>query len=134
MFHPRVQAKGTPLPQSAELTLRQFIQENFTQLRNAAELLAGHRGAQIVDAIMDSLQSAMPPDRRAWNALRDLLGILTLEHVHDEAREEAMLFARVDPTSPVVEDICLLTDGLRMALEPLVADQPFIGNLLMSAA
>jgi hypothetical protein len=73
-------------------------------------------------------------DRPTCKALRDLLGILTLEHVHDDTRIEAMLFAEIDPADPVVEDICLLTDGLRDVLEPMLAEQPDIREHLQFAA
>lgn len=116
------------------MNLRRFIDANFAALQNAAELLAGRRGKKVVTTILEGLQNASAVDRRAWNALRDLLGILTLEHVHDETRVEATLFAQIDLADPVVEDICLLTDGLRDVLELLVADQPEIRDHLQFAA
>lgn len=45
--------------------------------------------------------------------VNDLLAILTLEHVHDCDRDESGYFAEIDPADPIVEDICLLADGLR---------------------
>ena len=50
-------------------------------------------------------------------ALDDLLDLLMLEHVHDPDRIEAGRFALIDPASPVVEEICLLADGLNARLE-----------------
>ncbi|MDF1710247.1 MAG: hypothetical protein V7698_08755 [Paracoccaceae bacterium] len=135
MFHSRHRAQGTPaLTTPALMNLRRFIDENFAALHNAAELLAGRRGKKVVTTILEGLQNASAVDRRTWNALRDLLGILTLEHVHDETRVEAMLFTQIDLADPVVEDICLLTDGLRDVIEPLVADQPEIRDNLQFAA
>ena len=135
MFHLRQRAQGTPaLSTPALMNLHQFIDANFGALQNAAELLAGRRGKKVVTTILEGLQNASAVDRRTWTALRDLLGILTLEHVHDETRVEAMLFAQIDLADPVVEDICLLSDGLRDVLEPLVADQPEIRDHLVFPA
>lgn len=116
------------------MALRRFIEANFTALQHAAELLAGRRGTKVVATILEGLQDASTVNRRTWHALRDLLGILTLEHVHDDTRVEAILFAQIDLADPVVADICLLTDGFREALEPLVADQPEIRDHLLFAA
>lgn len=135
MFHSRHPAQGTPALTTPELmALRRFIEANFTALQHAAELLAGRRGAKVVTTIVEGLQDGSTVNRRTWHALRDLLGILTLEHVHDDTRVEAMLFAQIDLVDPVVEDICLLTDGLRDVLEPFVADQPEIRDHLLFAA
>ena len=135
MFHPRLRPEGTSaLSTTALMNLRLFIDAHCAALQNAAELLAGRRGTKVISTIAVGLQNASSPDRRTWHALRDLLGILTLEHVHDDTRVEAMLFAQIDLADPVIEDICLLTDGLRDVLEPLVADQPEIRDHLLFAA
>lgn len=49
---------------------------------------------------------------RQLDMLEDLLA---LRHVDDPERIEAERFAMIDPESPVVEEICLLLDGLREA-------------------
>ncbi|WP_159964066.1 hypothetical protein [Profundibacterium mesophilum] len=49
---------------------------------------------------------------RELNALEDLLG---LENVQEMDSVEAERFARIDPSDPVVEEICLRLDGLRQA-------------------
>ncbi|ABG33490.1 hypothetical protein [Roseobacter denitrificans] len=46
-----------------------------------------------------------------------LLEILSLEHVHDTSRPDASYFAAIDPADPTVEEICLVTDRLRCALQ-----------------
>lgn len=135
MFHLRHRAQGTPtLPTTELMTLRQFIEANFTALQHAAELLSGRRGKKVVTTILEGLQNASTVNRRTCHAVRELLGILTLEHVHDDTRVEAMLFAQIDLADPVVDEICLLTDGLRDVLEPLVAYQPEIRDHLLFAA
>ena len=134
MFHPKSPTFFAPVASPDLSALRQFFEEYQDGLATAAELLAGKRGRRVVNTIMEGLGLEGALTRVTWNALRDLLGILTLEHVHDDTRVEAMLFAQIDLADPVVEDICLLTDGFRNVLEPLVADQPEIRDHLLFAA
>jgi hypothetical protein len=134
MFHPKsptfVGSDASPNLSA----LRQFFEEYQDGLSAAAELLAGKRGRRVVDTIVKGLDVDGALARVTWNALRDLLGILTLENVHDEDREEAALFAAIDPADPVVEEICLLSDGLRRSLEATVSEPSETANALRSAA
>lgn len=93
-----------------------FVEEHNNALRQAAELLAGRKGAKLAARIVEDLFDAKCVSRRCRHDLEDLLDILALENVDDPDREEASCFAAIDPASPVIEDICLLTDGLRDAL------------------
>ena len=93
-----------------------FVEEHSNALRQAAELLAGRKGAKLAVRIAEDLFDAKCVSRRCRRDLEDLLDILALENVDDSDREEAARFAAIDPASPVVEEICLLTDGLRDAL------------------
>ncbi len=65
---------------------------------------------------MDGLAGPQPPTHRTMRAFSELLNLLMLEHVHEPWRIEAARFAQIDPASPVVEEICLLADGLEEAL------------------
>lgn len=134
MFHPKSPTFFAPVASPDLSALRQFFKEYQDGLATAAELLAGKRGRRVVNTIMEGLGLEGALTRVTWNALRDLLGILTLENVHDETREEAALFAAIDPADPVVEEICLLSDGLRRLLEAMISEQPETANSLRSAA
>ncbi|MGX0977213.1 succinate dehydrogenase/fumarate reductase flavoprotein subunit [Roseovarius sp. MBR-51] len=134
MFHPKSPTFFAPVASPDLSALRQFFEEYQDGLATAAELLAGKRGRRVVNTIMEGLGLDGALTRATWNALRDLLGILTLENVHDEDREEAALFAAIDPADPVVEEICLLSDGLRRLLEAMISEQPETANSLRSAA
>lgn len=94
-----------------------FVEKHREALKHAAELLAGSRGARLATRIAENLSDAPCLSRRCRRELEDLLDILALENVDDPESEEAACFAALDPASPVVEDICLLTDGLRDVLE-----------------
>lgn len=93
-----------------------FVEEHSNALRQAAELLAGRKGAKLAASIVEDLSDAKCVSRRCRRDLKNLLDILALENVDDPDREEAACFAAIDPSLPVIEEICLLTDGLRDAL------------------
>ena len=137
MFVPKVikAQPTTALAGNPDLTdLRRFVNSYRRALTNAAALLAGARGARSVKTLATGLNESAEPSRRTWAALRDLLGIFTLEHVHDPDREECALFAALDPTDHRVEEICLLTDGLRNVLEQTLSEQPDMLDQLQPAA
>lgn len=119
---------------AACVPLVRYINSRRTALRNAAKLLAGARGSRLVDDIADNLSFGASPSRAMWGKLRDLLGILTLEHVHDDTRVEAACFAMIDPCDPMVEEICLLSDKLRAVLEQATAAPVAVREALSSAA
>lgn len=103
---------------------RLFVEEHQDALAQAAERLAGRRGALLVADLVDRLGSETHLSRATHAGLHQLLDVLSLERVHDPDREESVLFADVEPTDPVVEEICLLTDQLRDALAEADLDQP----------
>ncbi|MDT0682301.1 hypothetical protein RM543_06370 [Roseicyclus sp. F158] len=103
-------------PSDAFDELRGFVEEHREGLFAAAELLGATPGLRLAQAALDGVVAPQSPTRRTMRALADLLDLLMLEHVHDPSRIEAARFARIDPASPVVEEICLLADGLETAL------------------
>ncbi|PZX18411.1 hypothetical protein LX81_01042 [Palleronia aestuarii] len=96
--------------------LRGFVEEHREGLFAAAELLGATPGLRLAQAALDGVAAPQLPTRSTMRALAGLLDLLMLEHVHDPSRIEAAQFALIDPASPVVEDICLLADGLEEAL------------------
>lgn len=105
-------------------SLRMVFEEAADAFLNAASLLAGGPGEQLVLGIIDDLSGTVAISWRTAKALFDLLDILELRNVDDENRPEAGFFANIDPTSPVVEEICILTDQLRDAIEQAGLDHP----------
>ncbi|MFA8386651.1 MAG: hypothetical protein ACEPO2_13590 [Pelagibaca sp.] len=61
---------------------------------------------------LDGLGDPGQPTTRTMRSLNDLVDLLMLEHVHDTHRIETACFAALDPTEPVVEEICILADAL----------------------
>lgn len=114
----------TAMP-SATHGLRAYVGEHHDALLNAAALLGGPPGARLAQTVSDGLRDVGAPSRRTMEALDDLLDLLMLEHVHDPDRIEAGRFAAIDPASPVVEEICLLADGLSAAVDLCEPDDAF---------
>lgn len=123
-------------PISALDDLRTFVEEHTDALLNAAALLGGTPGVQLARAALDGLARFGTPSGSTMRALDDLLDLLMLEHVHDPDRVEAARFAGIDPGSPVVEDICLLADGLNARLKAYhdAMNEAAVGNTQQVAA
>jgi hypothetical protein len=121
--------KPTLPHQHAVLPIHGFMELNRDALRQAAGLLSGCDGAHTVDQISDALSRELAPSRRTAGLLKQLRDILFLEHVDDPDQVESGFFAAIDPADPVVENICLLADGLAQALR----NSPAVSGLRGSA-
>ncbi|MDD9746058.1 MAG: hypothetical protein RIF42_07975 [Parvibaculaceae bacterium] len=104
-------------PSQALHDLRSFVGENADALVSAAALLGAAPAVRTVLTALDGLAVPGRPTERTMRALDDLVGLLMLKHVHEPHRIEAACFAALDPTEPVVEEICALADGLAEAVE-----------------
>tara|TARA_R100001530_G_scaffold135694_1_gene113575 strand:- start:10715 stop:11161 length:447 start_codon:yes stop_codon:yes gene_type:complete len=96
--------------------LRDFVASHREGLLHAAGLLGGHRGIDLALEISEELSSARPVSRRTRTQVIALIELLSLERVHQLGSEECSRFTAINPCDPVVEEICLLTDGLRDSL------------------
>ncbi len=106
-------------------SLREFVCAHQEALFNAASLLAGRRGGRLVIEVADELARNNPAiSTRCRRRMNDLLDILALENVHDPDRDESGFFAQLDPASPIVEELCLLTDQYREAVQQADTAQP----------
>ncbi|UWQ44192.1 hypothetical protein [Leisingera aquaemixtae] len=103
--------------------LREFFHLRSEALQNASALLGGQPGVRCVHALMDDLAIQPRLTRRMERNLTRLHELLTLENVHDPERIEAACFAEIDPNSPIVEDICLLSDEFVHHLRALFTAQ-----------
>lgn len=117
MFHSSATAGMNSRAMSAgELALREFLSHHDEALSHAAVLLAGRRGARLLDAIRDGLDQPGPITRRLRRLLLQLRAILFLEHAHSEEWEHEGCFALLEPEDPIVPELCLLADGFSDAL------------------
>lgn len=96
--------------------VRRFVVDHRDALWKAARLLGGHEAARKVATLADALAVEPRPTRITTRRLRDLQNLVTLRNVHDPERVEMGCSAVIDPADPVVEEICLLADGLSEAL------------------
>jgi hypothetical protein len=97
---------------SAVQNLRTYVSDHRAALLNAAALIGGQYGVRLARAVVDGLDDDEVLSRRSLTALDDLLDLLMLENVDDLDSIVSAHFATIDPSNPVVEEICLLADGL----------------------
>ena len=100
-------------------SLKEFLSERLCALRSAALLLGGAQAARRFDRLASALFDASRLTQRLRRELDWLMSLLTLERVDVFDCEEAACFAAIDPASPAVDEICLLTDALQERLEAL---------------
>ena len=99
--------------------VRRFLGQHSEALAQAADLLGGPQA----EGRARRLAGAAAPAPRLSPALRRELealhALLSLEDVADLDGVEAACFAEIDPASPLVEEVCLLTDELTRLLDEL---------------
>lgn len=97
--------------------LHHFTLQQHEALQNAAFYLGAKAGLLRAQRLIDSVASqpllSRSTLRNAW-LLHDLL---SLRNAHVPDTIECELFGSIDPASHEVEEICLLADDLRSALE-----------------
>lgn len=134
---------GVPLAQEVTMCsfipralaeLQEFARFHNEALQNAALLLAGPFALKRVQTLLDDILSSRTITRRLQICIVDVHKLLSLYHVHDPDRIEAMYFAEIDMCDPVIEDICLMTEALTDILYRLDLDpgQP-LADYLMAA-
>lgn len=89
-----------------------YVARNWPALRNAAALLGGQRAAQEADRLFDDLSEYAQIGPFTQRRLDRLLRLLGLDGVDD-----SILMNVIDPSDPIIEELCLLCDGLRHASE-----------------
>lgn len=99
-----------------------FISAHHGGLWHAARLLGGYESARLVDRCVERLVQDRCVTPRTRIMLDQILALLALEHADDPDQPYFGYFAVIDPLDPVVEEICLLTDGLRHALALAVVE------------
>lgn len=113
--------------------LRVFFQLRSEALLHASSLLGGKPGLHCLQALIDDLEIQPKLTRRMERNLIRLHKLLTLQNVHDLDRIEAHYFAEIDPATPVVEELCLLSDEFTEHLQEYLAVQAEAPFALLSA-
>lgn len=92
-----------------------FVQGHRDALRHTASLLGGRHGVRLVDDLVERLSRGDGTTPAIAQLLDRIEHLLALENVHIDGSVEAAAFAAVELADPVVEELCLLLDGLRSA-------------------
>ena len=103
--------------QTAAAPILAFIGEHQSALWHAARLIGGYEQARLVDRLVDILQQERRITKRARIMIDQLLALLVLDPVDDGTCATIGFFVPIDPEDPAVAEICLLTDGLRDAVD-----------------
>lgn len=104
-------------PQSAyPEPLLLYFTDHYEGLWHAAQRLGGCETARLVDRCAELLMHDQCLTRRTRIMLDQILSVLSFENVDHPELPYMEYFAAIDPLDPLVEEICLLTDGLRHAL------------------
>ena len=101
---------------TAEIALKVFLGGHVDALISAAALLGSKPAVRRTARLLDDVLSAPKLTRHMRRDLVGLLRLLSLECVDDFSSLEAACFSEIDPASPVVEEICELTDKFRWHL------------------
>ncbi|WP_281969168.1 hypothetical protein [Roseovarius nanhaiticus] len=108
--------------------VRQYFGAHRDALWHVARLLGGYEAARNVGRLAEDLERQAPISRRTKRLLEDLLDLLQLKNVSDPDRVEMGYFAVIDPSDPVVEEICILTDGLAQVIDEMRAQECDLGH------
>ena len=96
--------------------LREFMSSHDEAHQNASVLLGGQPALRRTQALLDDVMSAPRLTRRMRNEIVALHDLLTLNNANNLGSLEAACFADIDPASPVVEELCLLSEALKDAI------------------
>ena len=99
--------------------LRRFLAEHSEALAQAVDLLGGPAAEGRARRLMEAAGRAPRLSPALLRELEALHALLSLEHVDDLDGPEAGFFCEIDPASPVVEEVCLLTDELTALLDAI---------------
>ena len=111
-----------PSPQSGDpriQLLRRFLGRHGEALAQAADLLGGPSAEGRARRLAGAAAHAPRMSRSLQRELEALHRLLALEDVADLDGVEAACFAEIDPASPLVEEVCLLSDELTRLLDEL---------------
>ncbi|PFG64020.1 hypothetical protein AXZ77_2647 [Thioclava sp. ES.031] len=101
------------LPADLQLAaVRAHFDKHGSALCNAAGLIDGDAGTARVLRLMSRLREAARLDWATRRRLVDLHRLLSLDPVIDGFEPDLSSWVLLDPASPEVEELCLLTDRL----------------------
>lgn len=106
--------------QNADLrAANQFVQEHYEALQNASFLIGGATALTRCQKLFEDLRQTSVLSRRLKRELCSLHMCISLQSDFPSDCDEYDFFLEIDPSDPIVEDICLLSDALFELLEYL---------------
>jgi hypothetical protein len=97
-----------------------FVEQNWSALRNAAELLGGRRTIQEVERLFDDLSHSLKIGIHTRRRIDRLVRLLELD---DEVVSDEHWVHCINPCDPIVSELCLLLDGLKHAQAAIIHDR-----------
>lgn len=94
-----------------------LFRKRHVDLWHALRMLGGYEASRLVDKCAARLEDLQFIDDRTWIMLNQILAILSLEEADDPRKPFMGFFAAIDPNDPIVEEICILTDQVRSAMD-----------------
>jgi hypothetical protein len=94
--------------------IHEFVAQNWPALRNAAALLGGQRATQEADRLFDDLATHATIGIHARRRLERMMRRLELD---EDIVSDNILLNVIDPSDPIIDELCLLADGLRNSSE-----------------
>jgi hypothetical protein len=108
--------------QSDLKAVRKFLAEHGNALANAAHTLGGQAASGRYFALAQAVRETLRLTRTHRRQLVGIHRLLTLKDVGDPERLETGFFCEIHPESPIVDEICLLSDKFENLLLTISAD------------
>lgn len=102
--------------------VRMFFDEHGEAIANATQTLGGPAASARYFVLAQAVRETLRLTRTQRRQLVDIHRLMTLQNVGDPDRIETQLFAKIHPESPIIDDICLLSDRLQELLVQISAD------------
>lgn len=97
--------------------IHDFVEHHQHALRHAASFLGGKRAVGEIDRLHSDLAGDFAISIHTRRRIERLIRLLELDE--DVVSNDHMLVL-IDPCDPIVEELCLLLDGLRQAFEKAI--------------
>jgi hypothetical protein len=102
--------------------VRMFFDEHGEAIANATQTLGGPAASARYFVLAQAVRETLRLTRTQRRQLVDIHRLLTLRDVGAPEHLETALFAAIHPDSPIVDEICLLSDRLQELLVQISAD------------
>ncbi|WP_415182547.1 hypothetical protein [Phaeovulum sp.] len=100
--------------------IHDFVEHHWPALRHAADFLGGRRAIAEADRLFGDLARSFEIGTHTRRRIERLIRLLELD---DEVVSGDHMLTLVNPSDPIVEELCLLLDGLRQAFDMFIGEQ-----------